>query len=57
MSLEKRIKGFVQLGLFLKQFELGVKVEALNRLNDQFYDGFEYLILRQKAYNGCRRSF
>ncbi|MFB0924085.1 MAG: acyl-CoA reductase [Vicingaceae bacterium] len=52
MSLEKRIKGFVQLGLFLKQFESGVKVEALNRLNDQFYDGFEYLILRQKAYNG-----
>ncbi|MDB4534214.1 acyl-CoA reductase [Vicingaceae bacterium] len=52
MSLEKRIKGFVQLGLFLKQFESGDKTETLNEINDYFYDGFEDLILRQKSYNG-----
>ena len=52
MSLEKRIKGFVQLGLFLKQFNSGVKEVSLQHLNDQFFPDFEQLILRQKAYNG-----
>ncbi len=52
MSLEKRIKGFVQLGLFLKQFETGNKEESLKVINDNFYDGFDDLILRQKSYNG-----
>ena len=52
MSLEKRIKGFVQLGLFLKQFKTGVKNESLINLNNEYYDNFEALILRQKAYNG-----
>jgi hypothetical protein len=52
MSLEKRIKGFVQLGLFLKQFNTGVKEVSLQHVNDQFFSDFEYLILRQKAFNG-----
>lgn len=52
MSLEKRIKGFVQLGLFLKQFDTGVKEGALETINDHFFSDFDYLILRQKAYNG-----
>jgi len=52
MSLEKRIKGFVQLGLFLKQFKSEVKEESLMLINGKFYDDFEYLILRQKAFNG-----
>tara|TARA_B100000809_G_C15033802_1_gene492979 strand:+ start:5 stop:1066 length:1062 start_codon:yes stop_codon:yes gene_type:complete len=52
MSLEKRIKGFVQLGLFLKQFKSGKKEESLQILNDKYYSVFEELILRQKAYNG-----
>ncbi len=52
MSLEKRIKGFVELGLFLKQFKTGVKNEALTLINDEYYDSFDAIILRQKAYNG-----
>ena len=52
MSLEKRIKGFVQLGLFLKQFSTGVKEESLSDVNDQFFSDFDDLILRQKSYNG-----
>lgn len=52
MSLEKRIKGFVQLGLFLKQFKNEVKDPDVQSINDQFYDEFEYLILKQKAFNG-----
>jgi hypothetical protein len=52
MSLEKRINAFVQLGLFLKQFGVDEKNEALSLINDKFYDDFVELILRQKAYNG-----
>ena len=52
MSLEKRIKDFVQLGLFLKQFKSEEKDPAVAEINNKFYDEFEYLILRQKAYNG-----
>ncbi|MBL4668749.1 MAG: acyl-CoA reductase [Flavobacteriales bacterium] len=52
MSLEKRIKAFVQLGLFLNQFKTEIKEESFQKINDKFYDEFEYLILRQKAYNG-----
>ena len=52
MSLEKRIKDFVQLGLFLKQFKSEEKDPAVTEINNKFYDEFEYLILRQKAYNG-----
>jgi len=52
MSLEKRIKAFVQLGLFLKQFKNGQKNEAIASINGKFYDDFEYIIFRQKALNG-----
>ena len=52
MSLENRIKGFVQLGLFLKQFKTETKNEALASLNNKFYDSFNELILSQKSYNG-----
>jgi len=52
MSLQKRIKDFVQLGLFLKQFKSDEKDPVIVDINNQFYDEFEYLILRQKAYNG-----
>jgi hypothetical protein len=52
MSLEKRIKSFVQLGLFLKQFKTEVKNDAVAEINNQFYDDFEHLILKQKGYNG-----
>jgi len=52
MSLEKRINAFVQLGLFLKQFNSVIKVESIVDINELFYDDFEELINRQKAYNG-----
>ncbi len=52
MSLEKRINAFVQLGLFLKQFENNKQEASLANVNSQFYADFEELILRQKAYNG-----
>ncbi|MGB0888187.1 MAG: acyl-CoA reductase [Vicingaceae bacterium] len=52
MSLEKRIKGFVQLGLFLNQFKTAAKNPNLKEVNTVFYDVFEDLILRQKSYNG-----
>ena len=52
MSLEKRINAFVQLGLFLKQFVTNVKNESLKSINDKFYNDFDELILRQKAFNG-----
>ncbi len=52
MSLEKRINAFVQLGLFLKQFGDISKNDSLSQINGKFYDEFDDLILRQKAYNG-----
>ena len=52
MSLEKRINGFVQLGLFLKQFETNEKEPSLTIINDKFCDDFGALIIRQKAFNG-----
>ncbi|MGB0883067.1 MAG: acyl-CoA reductase [Vicingaceae bacterium] len=52
MSLEKRIKDFVQVGLFLKQFKNGEKNADLASVNERFYEDFEYIILRQKALNG-----
>ncbi len=52
MSLEKRIKDFVQVGLFLKQFKNGERNADIASLNERFYDDFEYIILRQKALNG-----
>lgn len=52
MTLEKRINAFVLLGQFLIQFVQNKKDANLSSLNEQFYDDFEYLILRQKALNG-----
>lgn len=52
MSLEKRINAFVQLGLFLNQFGTDTKEASLKVYNDKFYDDFDELMLRQKAYNG-----
>jgi hypothetical protein len=52
MNLEKRINAFVQLGLFLKQFQNNKIDLKLSFINTQFYDVFEELIERQKAYNG-----
>jgi hypothetical protein len=52
MSLKKRINAFVQLGLFLKQFEKAVQDDSIANINSVFYDEFELLIQKQKAYNG-----
>ena len=52
MSLEKRIKAFVQLGLFLKQFDSAIKNDEMSVINEEYYDMFDELILRQKAFNG-----
>lgn len=52
MSLKKRINALVQLGLFLKQFEYSVQNKAVQPINKLFYNEFEELIERQKAYNG-----
>lgn len=52
MTLENRIKAFVLLGQFLKQFVQPNKNESLSGLNAIFYDDMEYLILRQKDLNG-----
>lgn len=52
MSLEKRIKTFVELGQFLSQFRDSVKKESLRAINDRFYEDFENVIARQKGNNG-----
>ena len=52
MNLEKRINAFVKLGLFLKQFKTENKNDSLNEINQLFYEEFQNLINRQKAYNG-----
>tara|TARA_R110001592_G_scaffold72804_4_gene222483 strand:+ start:1579 stop:2643 length:1065 start_codon:yes stop_codon:yes gene_type:complete len=52
MSLEKRIKAFIELGTFLKQFKNGKVEESLTSFNKKYYDDFEFLIKRQKAFNG-----
>ena len=52
MTLQNRINAFVILGKFLNQFDTHQKDEDLAALNTKFYEGFEYLILRQKAFNG-----
>jgi hypothetical protein len=52
MNLEKRINGFVKLGLFLKQFKNGDKNDSLQELNNQFYTDLDSLISRQKSLNG-----
>jgi len=52
MVLDNRIKTFVKLGVFLKQFaEKGEKQKA-NLLNEAFYEHFEELIKTVHIYNG-----
>ncbi|MBL7882915.1 MAG: acyl-CoA reductase [Bacteroidia bacterium] len=51
MNIDTRVKAFVELGLFLKQFEKeGVKASE-NKLNALFYDDFQLLIQSVKIYN------
>jgi hypothetical protein len=52
MSLEKRIKAIIELGTFLKQFKNKEVSNTVEVINAKFYDDFEYLIKRQKAFNG-----
>lgn len=52
MSLDKRINAFVELGRFLSQFKSQEKLDEMEKLNEQFYEDFNYLIDRQKALNG-----
>ncbi|MCB9360252.1 MAG: acyl-CoA reductase [Flavobacteriales bacterium] len=52
MSLEKRIKAFIELASFLKQFKNGAVNRSLTSLNKKYYNDFEFLIKRQKAFNG-----
>jgi hypothetical protein len=52
MSLEKRIKAFTELASFLKQFKNGEVDKSLISFNKKYYDDFEFLIKRQKAFNG-----
>jgi len=52
MSLQKRINAFIKLGEFLNQFESNIKNESLTKLNLVYYNDFNELINRQKAYNG-----
>lgn len=52
MILKQRIADFVVLGKFLEQFSQKQKNNALNELNDLFYDSFEELIQRSKVFNG-----
>lgn len=52
MKLEKRIKAFSILGLFLKQFKSEILNSELSELNNKFYNDFNELINKQKALNG-----
>lgn len=52
MRLEKRIKAFIELGTFLKQFKSNEINSNLKDLNKSFYEEFNDLILRQKSFNG-----
>ena len=49
MSLEKRIKSFVKLGLFLNQFKSEEKDATITAINNQFYDEFEYHVKHGKC--------
>lgn len=51
MNLDNRIKAFVELGKFLKQFEIAGEKLSDNELNELFYNDFEELIHRSKIHN------
>ncbi len=52
MSLDKRINAFIVLGTFLKQFKNKEENVSIETLNNKYYEDFEFLIKRQKAFNG-----
>src|SRR5437016_5641925 len=52
MTLEKRIKAFVTLGKFLKQFSEQAERQADNVLNKLFYNEFNELIQTLHFHNG-----
>lgn len=51
MNLDKRIKSFVSLGIFLKQFSIEGKKQNNNELNTLFYNDFDELIRKVHIYN------
>ncbi len=51
MEINKRIKSFVTLGIFLKQFSPGAVKQKDNELNNLFYNDFEELIKTVHIYN------
>ena len=51
MELNDRIKAFVELGKFLKQFEYRNSTPEKNVLNSLFYEDCEVLIMSVKIYN------
>ncbi|MGE0562342.1 MAG: acyl-CoA reductase [Flavobacteriales bacterium] len=52
MSLDKRINAFVELGSFLTQYSSKHQHEALENLNQLFYNDFNILMNNQKPFNG-----
>ena len=51
MEIDKRIKSFVILGIFLKQFSKNVSNQNNKMLNDLFYKDFDELIKNIHIYN------
>lgn len=52
MNLENRINAFDKLGKFLRQFKSEECQDDIKDINHLFYDEFNELMNRQKAYNG-----
>jgi hypothetical protein len=52
MTIDKRIKAFIALGEFLKQFTKDGVQQKTNELNEQFYADCEELITSVHIYNG-----
>lgn len=51
MKTDDRIRAFVQLGSFLRQFSNGGKKEEQHPLNEQFYSDFSALVSTVHIYN------
>lgn len=51
MSIDNRIKAFVTLGRFLKQFSIGGSKDVSNQLNALFYDDMQELIKTVHIHN------
>ena len=52
MNLDKRIKTFATLGIFLEQFSASETKQTDNRLNEDFYDDLNELIKTIHFHNG-----